>query len=326
MADVVRYQQCVFSSSTKRSYRTHQSTYNRFCSIMHISPAPASTDHLCMYAAYLARFLLPQSIFCYLNYIGLLHKSLGLPNPLSDNWTLTSVLKGIRRVYGVPPRPRLPITLTILAQLHSRLNLNCSLHASFWATCLVSFYGLFRKSHLLPDSGNSFDSVKQFTRNDFCRTSYGFLLTVRWSKTIQLGQRVVYIPLVALTSNPLCPVSAILNAFFLTPAALPTSQAFCTQSRSSHVSTFTYKSFMSLLKLFLSQVGLNTSDYGTHSFRRGGASFALEAGIPLDTIALLGDWKSDSLFLYLYMPLSQRLSAQRTMASCILQSTPTFNT
>jgi len=83
---------------------------------------------------------------------------------------------------------------------------------------------------------------------------------------------------------------------------------------------------MSLLKLFLSQVGLNTSDYGTHSFRRGGASFALEAGIPLDTIALLGDWKSDSLFLYLHMPLSQRLSAQRTMASCILQSTPTFNT
>ena len=69
------------------------------------------------------------------------------------------------------------------------------------------------------------------------------------------------------------------------------------------------------VKTVLLELGLNPHDYGTHSFRCGGASFALEAGVPLDTISIMGDWKSDSVFLYLHMPLSQRLSAQRTLAS-----------
>ena len=63
------------------------------------------------------------------------------------------------------------------------------------------------------------------------------------------------------------------------------------------------------------ELGVPPDLYGTHSFRRGGASFALEAGVPLDTISLLGDWKSDAMFLYLHMPLSQRVAAQRVMAS-----------
>ena len=65
----------------------------------------------------------------------------------------------------------------------------------------------------------------------------------------------------------------------------------------------------------LSEFGVTSTLYGTHSFRRGGATFALEAGVPLDIISLLGDWKSDAMFLYLHMPLSQRLAAQQTMTA-----------
>lgn len=72
---------------------------------------------------------------------------------------------------------------------------------------------------------------------------------------------------------------------------------------------------MAMLKEFLSQVGVSPKDYGSHSFRRGGASFALEAGIPLDVISIMGDWKSDAVYLYLQMPVSQRLSAQHQLAS-----------
>jgi len=301
--------------STKKSYRTHHNSYVRFCKSLGVSLVPATSDSLCMYAAYLAQFLLPQSVYIYIHYVGLLHKESRLPNPLSDDWVLSSVLKGIRRTYGVPPRSRLPMTLDILRSIRSRLNLSNSLHASFWAICLVSFFGLFRKSHLLPVSHNKFDGHKQFTRLDFTPTSYGFLVTVRWSKTIQLGERHVYIPLVAIPQSILCPVRAINQAFFLTPQALSSHQAFCFKSPTRTVSVFTYKRFMELLHIFISEIGLSPRDYGTHSFRRGGASFALDSGIPLDTIALMGDWKSDAMYLYLHMPLSQRLSAQRTIAS-----------
>jgi len=125
-------------------------------------------------------------------------------------------------------------------------------------------------------------------------------------------------------------VSAISRAFSLTPGTGPFDQAFCW--RDSHQCSnriFVYRDFMSCLNSFLSCQGINPSGFGTHSFRRGGASFALEAGVSIDSIAvmgdwksdaLLGDWKSDALYLYLHMPISQRLQAQHSMASHILSS------
>ena len=77
---------------------------------------------------------------------------------------------------------------------------------------------------------------------------------------------------------------------------------------------------MACLKSHLSRSGLPPGQYGSHSFRRGGATFALEAGVPLDSIAVMGDWKSDAMYLYLHMPLSQRLRAQQSISSYILSS------
>ena len=257
-----------------------------------------------MYAAYLACFLLPQSVSVYVSFVGLYHKELGLPNPLTDNWTLSTVLRGIKRTLGAPPQPRLPMTTDILVRIHGFLNLMDSKHASFWAICLVSFFGLFRKSHLLPASVSEFSPLTFLTRSDFSFSGSSVFIRVRWSKTIQFGQRTVTIPLVA-SSSLLCPVRAVSQAFSLTPSALPDDQAFCWRdSARVRNRVFTYKEFMYSLQFFLSRLGLRSSQFGSHSFRRGGASLALEAGVPLDTIAVMGDWKSDAMYLYLHMPLS----------------------
>ena len=276
---------------------------------------PMSTIHLCLYAAYLARFLLPRSVCIYISYAGLLHKEYGLANPLSDNWILSTVLKGIKRSKGTPPVPKLPITTDVLIRLHGLLDFSDSKHASFWAICIVSFFGLFRKSHLLPLSAKIFSSATFLTRSDFTFDESTVYIKVRWSKTIQLGQRTVIIPLVGM-SSPLCPVAAVSRAFRLTPGADPHGQAFCWRDSFYGANrVFTYRDFMLSLHTFLSSLGLVSSQYGSHSFRRGGASFALEAGIPLDVIAVMGDWRSDAMYLYLHMPLSQRLQAQRTLSS-----------
>ena len=102
--------------------------------------------------AFLARSLNPSSIPNYLNIIGLLHKEFNLPNPLVDNWSLQSLLTGIKQVKGVPPSHKLPITPDILMRIHSMLNMHFSFDASFWAICLVSFFGMLHKSHLLARS------------------------------------------------------------------------------------------------------------------------------------------------------------------------------
>ena len=72
-----------------------------------------------------------------------------------------------------------------------------------------------------------------------------------------------------------------------------------------------------MLKETLLLIGLFPKDYG-NTFRRGGFSFALEAGILLDVISIIGDWNSDTVYLYLHMPVSQRVSAQKQMASHLL--------
>ena len=39
------------------------------------------------------------------------------------------------------------------------------------------------------------------------------------------------------------------------------------------------------------------------------ASFAFQSGVPVQLIKMLGDWKSDSVLLYLTVPLSIRLQS-----------------
>ena len=41
---------------------------------------------------------------------------------------------------------------------------------------------------------------------------------------------------------------------------------------------------------------------------RGGGSFALQSGVLIELIRLLGDWKSNAVFLYLTVPLNLQLS------------------
>ena len=131
MAEVQYFCQCTYSVNTHKTYRTFYHSYAEFCDFLQLPLVPATSKNLCMYAAFLAQFLLPQSVYLYINFVGLLHKEQGLPNPLTDNWLVTSVLRGIRRIYGVPPKVRLPMTTNILLKIGSWLNLPCSKQASF---------------------------------------------------------------------------------------------------------------------------------------------------------------------------------------------------
>uniref|UniRef100_A0A7M5VH21 Uncharacterized protein n=1 Tax=Clytia hemisphaerica TaxID=252671 RepID=A0A7M5VH21_9CNID len=120
LAEVQLYREATYAVNTRKAYRAHRKVYLQLCNMLDIPPAPVQCSHLCMYAAYLARFLLPQSVCIYLNFVGLLHREMGFPNPLLDNWFLSSVLKGIKRSKGVPPVPKLPITVDILSFIHSQ--------------------------------------------------------------------------------------------------------------------------------------------------------------------------------------------------------------
>ena len=271
--DICSFRSNLFADATKYTYKTHRDTYLRFCYFMGHNPIPASTLLICQYTAFLARSLKFSSIKNYLGIISLLHKEMGLPNPLLDNWYHKSLLTGIKH-RGDKVHQKLPITLDILKGICHILNVNSSYDASFWATCLIAFFVMFRKSHHFPISASKFDGNKHFTRSCFKFFPWGALIEVKWSKTIQFREHTVHIPIPYIAGAVLCPVTALLHSMSFTASrATANSHAFAYLHYDSlSMKYFTYHSFIYKLRDSLQSLGLSHGLYAGHSFRRGGAT------------------------------------------------------
>lgn len=253
---------------------------------MAIPPVPVTERTVALYATFLARRLKPSSTRQYLNIVRLLHLESGLPHPFQNSWLVQSTLKGIERVKGREVTRKAPITPQLLLTIKGQLNLQQPLDSVFWAACLIMFFGLLRKSNLFGDGRGNFDPRKQLTRDCFLIDKATNTLSIRlqWAKNNQFRERVQIINLHTLDPHPLCPVKAIIQCFRSKGQAGPRSQAF----------PITSQSFCKRLESLLP--GSNVS---SHSFRRGGATWALAAGVPGEIIKAMGDWQSGAYLTYL---------------------------
>ncbi|CAH3114257.1 unnamed protein product [Porites lobata] len=100
--------------------------------------------------------------------MSILHKEFNLPNPLANNWALQSRL--LTAVFC--PLSSSCIYLTVLI-------------SHFWIVCLLFFYGVLRKNHLLPSSRHILAPSQQLIR--LVRSDFQFFpgvpllsLTIRW--------------------------------------------------------------------------------------------------------------------------------------------------
>ncbi len=296
--EVRAFRSQTFAPSTKDTYRTHRDTYLAFCKHMGYSPVPATTNTICRYVAMLARTLKFSSVKQYLNIIRLLHLEWNLENPLADNFRLSSVLKGIRRQLGNTVTRKLPILPQQLKVILSHLNVRDPVDGSIWGACLIMFYGLLRRSNVLVTGSRSFDPAKHLRRRDVTFHPWGALISIRWSKTLQFKDRALSITLPRLKNHPLCPVQALYNTFEQTSTAPLDGPALMIHSKHGLV-PLTVNCFAARIHSCLQLGGLDPSPFGTHSFRRGGATFAYQVGLSAQDIRLLGDWKSDCYLQYI---------------------------
>ena len=101
--------------------------------------------------------------------------------------------------------------------------------------------------------------------------------------------------------------------------APPDSQAFAfLNSPDLQLKVFSYPLFLRKLRTILQSLGLPAKDYACHSLRRGGASFAFQAGVSIELSKMLGDWHLDAVLLYLTVPLNIRLQSVNFLAKAIL--------
>lgn len=319
-ARVSAIQAHVYAESTKKTYSSYLSIYKKFCSLNLIPMVPISSRDLGRYIAFLSINYKYSSLVNYLSIVRLLHLEHGYPNPLESHY-ITNLKKGARRLLGDNISQKLPITPSILMAIYSQLSLSIPLHAVFWAACTVAFFSFFRKSNLLPHTVHSQAQTRFIIRKNVSFSYQGASISVNWSKTIQYQQKSLIIPLPFIPNSPLCPSSSLYKALKLVPSA-PISTTPFLYTESSKVQVLTYSRFLALLKCCLSNLHIDSSKYSGHSFRRGGATFALESGVPPDLIKTQGDWKSSAYQLYLDPSVQSRVKVSHLMSRSILDLFP----
>lgn len=317
-ADMRASRRAAYACGTRKNLKTQWKAFYLFCLYFDYTPVPASLECVCVFAQFLSRsFVSVQSIRSYLSGVSLLHKFLGVDYPHTGCFALRLTLRGLERLVSHAPSRAAPITPEILLGIHRFLDLSSPEHSTIWCLFLFAFFLMARSSNLVCKSVATFDPCKQLLRRDIFKSPSCLLVLLKWSKTNQSRRRRVQIPLLPLEGNVLCPVKAFTNMCSLVPAP-KRAPAFCLPYKNG-VRPITYDQFQTYLRDLLSQSSLEPRRYSTHSFRRGGASWAFKAQVPSDLIQVHGDWASDAYKVYLDCDVQQRALVNSRMGAQILE-------
>ena len=179
---------------------------------------------------------------------------------------------------------------------------------------LLCFFSFLRLSNLLPHTTSSFDPTRQLARADFISTQEGAVLLIKWSKTMQDRKQAVTVPLPNLGASPLCPIAALQHMIRSVPAD-PNDPLFFVP-RTSRLVPLTD----SVARKHLTKISkpLNLTTLLTfHDFRRAGAKWAFQQGVPLEHIMKHGTWKSDAVWSYLSSSTSISSPVSRAFQSAL---------
>lgn len=265
-----------------------------------------SQNNLCRYAAYLGRSRSYATVQEYLNVIRIMHLERGYENPLND-FHLQSVLKGIKRCKGNTPNYKLALLPEQLVSMHALLNLSAPENLQLWCALLLCFFGLLRISAVCVKAKTSWDATKILCRRDLTVSPRGCILQQKHSKTNQFCERTHPVILPYARGHTLCPSSALLS-FIGCAGQVPPDAPLLARRSATGLEALTEATVRRRLHDLLSRLGLSAEEYGTHSLRRGGATWLLSCGVPLQTIKSIGDWRSDCVQKYLKPSVTKKVT------------------
>ena len=302
-----------YAANTHKNLLVQWRSFIMFCLYYDLECLPAETETLSLYAQFLSRsFKTVAAITNYISGVRLLHLYVGVSPPDLSDFSFKLVLSGLRRVKLHRVKQAAPMTPKILLAMYHYIMQDPE-GPTIWALFLVAFYLFLRKSNLVPLTPRAFDSTKQLCRKDIVVGQDVVLVRIRLSKTIQFGDRVLKLPLLPVPGSVLCPVSAVKNMLNDRPTRWGDQPAFALLSGGQYV-PITYLRYQQYLRKFLDLAGFQSARFSSHSFRRGGATFAFQSGVPSYLVKLQGDWRSDAYTRYLDVSVLDRAAVFRAMA------------
>lgn len=281
---------------TRSSYSTARKSYILHCGMRGVAAFPVTVISLSSWITALGlRCLSHKTIKSYMTGVRSYYVELGASKEdleIFHTPLLERVIAGIRRFNGEPNvKERHPITRPVLRAMLTRLDKNTRKGANLYAAFCLAFAGFLRMGEFTWARGelNSEFQNWYITRGSVLLSEDRLQLSLPASKTDPFRQGVTLT--IAATGDEACAVAALRHLFDRFPAPL-NSPLFDTGHGFSR--QFVTDSLRSILK----ELGF-TGNYSGHSFRRGAATSAREAGLSDGEIQLLGRWKSDAYKLYI---------------------------
>lgn len=285
---------------------------------------PLDCHLICLYIQYLSRSLKsPQSIRNYISGIKTLHLLLNLPFPDLKDLSVRLTLLGIDKSLSHIPQPAQPMTVEILLKLYHILDLSVEQNLVLWGLFLFSFFTFSRKSQFIPVDLSPSELSHLVKRQDIECHEDIVKVTLLWTKTHQTGGAPLVIPLASIPGSPLCPVSTYRR--MVTVVKVPPSfPAFVVYNNVRGYKPILYREFHVLLRNLLSLVGCDPARFSSHSFRRGGTTFAFKVGVPSQLIKVQGDWKSDCFQRYIECDYNDRLQVAHSLSRHVTRLTTLY--
>ena len=172
-----------------------------------------------------------------------------------------------------------------------------------------AFCAFLRISNLAPPTAQTFDKSRHTTFKDVVPQDQGLVIQLKWTKTRQRTRDIISIPLPSLGDTNLCPVRAwrnynrVLQLKGVTPDL---NSPILLSTCDNPGRPLALPAVRRLFKKAVYLAHLQDVGYTPHSLRRGGATVAYHAGVPLDAIMRHGTWRSSAVESYLFaQPLFQ---------------------
>ena len=235
-----------------------------------------------------------STIDTYIAALSYKHKVNGWLDP-SNNFLIKKLREGCRRQNRNSDLRR-PITIPLLRALCSSLAGIC--HSSFEealfrAAFSLAFFGFMRVGEFTADS-KMCDTCNILALNDLALGQDGSHLEVniRKSKTDQCGVGT----LIRIETSPYEEVCAVKNVVKFVGIRPPGEGPLFIHFGGDPL---TRSQFNTVLKKGVSVIGLNPSDFSTHSFRIGAATSAALGGMSVEKIQEMGRWRSRAVNSYI---------------------------
>ena len=185
---------------------------------------------------------------------------LGIKIPKKEFSDVLLVLRGMQKANPQPKRLAYPMTPSILRKIGYIINHDDPFQATMWSLFLTSFFLMLRKSNVCKTYGTEENHLRC---NHISGKNNHILVQISWTKTLQLGEKVLEMPLLSIPDCSLCPVKAMKRMLKLVPST-PNMPLFANEDGSP----ITYPVYMKILKE-KHKIGLDKTNFSTHSFHRG---------------------------------------------------------